>query len=466
MQRHAEISTTSGGPGRREASSEPVSDEGADEAAPGSGVGGGGSGRAGGGVGGGRGPGGPVSRDPGAGVEDATRREPDRHGVGSGGDVPPVNLPVALLAVTVNGRCRERSPADLALFGPDGERFVERFEDRTVGQALFARAVDHGTADGQAVLLTAAGGLRCRVSLWRQRGGERIRVVAAIAPETPEGGMGGDGGAGGGSSDGSGAARGRADLPAASEQASGPAWGRYPPLLSRSAGAVMDVLGALRGRASAAERLVLEDALAGLWRLMGLSGEMARRAALVAELPEGATPASMSLPGAGAMPSEVDLDRLVARLVRLATGTARRADVGLERAAAEEAPLWVVADAAALWSAVEMALEGAIDTVAEGGSVTVRIEQGARGGVCLRLIARAALPSALASGAASEDAGAGSGQASPRKEEVGPSVVAGSWARVAAYAATAGARLEVTLGEDGGHRISISLPERAVLWRS
>ncbi|MEL7140426.1 MAG: hypothetical protein AAFP67_15325, partial [Pseudomonadota bacterium] len=328
MQRHAEISTTPGGPGRREASSEPVSDEGADEAAPGSGVGGGGSGRAGGGVGGGRGPGGPVSRDPGAGVEDATRREPDRHGVGSGGDVPPVNLPVALLAVTVNGRCRERSPADLALFGPDGERFVERFEDRTVGQALFARAVDHGTADGQAVLLTAAGGLRCRVSLWRQRGGERIRVVAAIAPETPGGGMGGDGGAGGGSSDGSGAARGRADLPAASEQASGLAWGRYPPLLSRSAGAVMDVLGALRGRAGAAERLVLEDALAGLWRLMGLSGEMARRAALVAELPEGAAPASMPLPGAGAMPSEVDLDRLVARLVRLATGTARRADVG------------------------------------------------------------------------------------------------------------------------------------------
>ncbi|MEO1317367.1 MAG: hypothetical protein AAFW01_12400, partial [Pseudomonadota bacterium] len=129
---------------------------------------------------------------------------------------------------------------------------------------------------------------------------------------------------------------------------------------------------------------------------------------------------------------------------------------------AEEAPLWVVADAAALWSAVEMALEGAIDAAAEGGSVTVRIEQGARGGVYLRLPARAALHS----GAASEDAGAGSGQAAPREAEVGPSVVAGSWARVAAYAATAGARLEVTLGEDGGHRISISLPERAVLWRS
>ena len=50
-------------------------------------------------------------------------------------------------------------------------------------------------------------------------------------------------------------------------------------------------------------------------------------------------PASLPLPGAGAMPSEVDLDRLVARLVRLATGTARRAEVGRDHAVAEEAPL-------------------------------------------------------------------------------------------------------------------------------
>ncbi|MEL6574583.1 MAG: hypothetical protein AAFQ81_01735, partial [Pseudomonadota bacterium] len=101
-------------------------------------------------------------------------------GGGPGGsDALPVALPVALLAVTVNGRCRERSPADLALFGSDADGFLERFADRHLGQSLFARAVEDGTAEGWAVLLTAAGPIGCRVSLWRQRGGERIRVVAA-----------------------------------------------------------------------------------------------------------------------------------------------------------------------------------------------------------------------------------------------------------------------------------------------
>lgn len=94
---------------------------------------------------------------------------------------PEADLPTALAAVTVAGQCRERSPVDLALFGEAAERFVERFADPLAGEALLARALADGAAEGRAALITAARVGTFRVSLWRQRSGEKVRVVAAFA---------------------------------------------------------------------------------------------------------------------------------------------------------------------------------------------------------------------------------------------------------------------------------------------
>jgi len=92
-------------------------------------------------------------------------------------------LPVAMAALSVDGRCRERNPSDLAIFGAESDRLVPRFLEADTGQAMLARSIDQGTAEGAALLVTTAGPRRFRVSLWRQRGGERIRVLAAFAAE-------------------------------------------------------------------------------------------------------------------------------------------------------------------------------------------------------------------------------------------------------------------------------------------
>ncbi|MEO1274388.1 MAG: hypothetical protein AAFV96_03030 [Pseudomonadota bacterium] len=380
-------------------------------------------------------------------------------GGGPGGsDALPIALPVALLAVTVNGRCRERSPADLALFGSDADGFLERFADRHLGQSLFARAVEDGTAEGWAVLLTAAGPMGCRVSLWRQRGGERIRVVAAIAPEMA-----------GASSDGGGAVSREAALGGAPGQGA-PAgrihWERYAPLLNRSAGAVLDVLDALRRGAKRPERLTIEDALAGVWRVMGLSDELARRARLAVG-DEAATAAALPLPGAGAPPSEIDPARLLARLMRLAAGEARRRGVQLEMPAAAagggttaaDAPVAVLADAAALWSALESAIWVALEMAGEGGHLRGRIEAREQAGLRLCLDLAPAADMGPDEGAA--PAGGVPADALPAQPGLGPD---GSMAGIAAFAATAGARFEM-VERGAGWEMSLVFPERAVLWR-
>lgn len=97
------------------------------------------------------------------------------------------SLPVAMAAVSVDGRCRERNPPDQAIFGPESDRLVPRFCDPSEGQALFARCTEAGTAEGTATLETVAGRQCFRISLWRQRGGERIRILAAFAAAEGEG---------------------------------------------------------------------------------------------------------------------------------------------------------------------------------------------------------------------------------------------------------------------------------------
>jgi len=90
-------------------------------------------------------------------------------------------LPVAMAALDVAGQIRERSPVDMAIFGDIATRLTDRFVDPAGGQELLAHAVSDGSAEGAAWLATVAGQRRFRVSLWRQRGGERIRVLAAFS---------------------------------------------------------------------------------------------------------------------------------------------------------------------------------------------------------------------------------------------------------------------------------------------
>ncbi|MEM9763139.1 MAG: hypothetical protein AAF968_11590 [Pseudomonadota bacterium] len=437
MQRHVEIAAASGRQGRRDTDSGNAADEDAvGEKA-------GGTGRR------------EAVPEPDGRAQ--SRRAAPTRGPGAGSRDSDA-MPVALLAVTVNGRCRERSPADLALFGAAGDGFLERFAERHLGQSLFARAVEDGTAEGWAVLLTAAGPMGCRVSLWRQRGGERIRVVAAIAPEI--GGAAVSREAALGSEPGQGAPAGR--IP----------WERYAPLLNRSAGAVLDVLDALRRGAKRADRLTIEDALAGVWRVMGLSDELARRARLAGG-DEAVTAAALPLPGAGAPPSEIDPSRLLARLMRLAAGEARRRGVQLDMpgaagvgaagvgAAEMQPPVAVLADAAALWSALESAIWVALETAGDGGLVRGRIEACEREGlrVCLE-----ALPSdeGRTDDGAVPAGGVGADALPPGPEQAHG--LEGAMAGVPAFAATAGARFE-TVDRQPGWEMCLVFPERAVLWR-
>ncbi len=87
-------------------------------------------------------------------------------------------MPVAMAALDVAGQIRERSPADIAIFGEDATRLVDRFIQLAGGQTLLARG---GSAEGTAWLNTTAGQRRFRISLWRHRGGDRIRVLAAFS---------------------------------------------------------------------------------------------------------------------------------------------------------------------------------------------------------------------------------------------------------------------------------------------
>src|SRR6056297_2308279 len=153
-------------------------------------------------------------------------------------------MALAIAAVSVDGRCRERSPADLALFGEARDRFVDRFETPEEGQSLLAAAIGAGTAETTARLRTQAGVSAHRVSLWRQRGGERIRLVAAFAGPA-------------------------AEEPASRRGPSAPPAGAGDGALCR---ALESTLGGLifraeaaRGAAGAAEARAAADILAGAW---------------------------------------------------------------------------------------------------------------------------------------------------------------------------------------------------------
>jgi signal transduction histidine kinase len=269
-------------------------------------------------------------------------------------------LPVALAAVTVAGQCRERSPVDLALFGQDADRFVPRFAQPAIGEALLARAIEAGAAECVADLTTASGARPFRVSLWRQRGGDRIRLIAAFAAmgeDRPKARQG---------------AAGTVALPAVLEIAHD----CHAPLASLIAQSV-----ALRAEAETtgdpALAMLGADMAAGAWRLQRLCDDL---------FALGAEGGDATLHRTG----EIDLTRLARRVMRLAAPVARLhgVDLVLPKTGGEEVPV-VLADESSLWGALDDLIRHAIRAAGRGGRVAVDVQPAAGG---LALVVRGTPP--------------------------------------------------------------------------
>lgn len=264
-------------------------------------------------------------------------------------------MPIAMAALDVAGQIRERNPVDLAVFGEESVRLIDRFSDRAAGEHLLARAVADGCAEAVALLATQAGPRQLRVGLWRQRGGERIRVLAAFS--------------------GAAAPAGETGLPAAVRHALGRAGHDLRSPLEAIAGfATM-----IRGGKDAGVAAHADDILAAAWRLMRVASDLEAAAASGAAVPP-------------VRPAEVDLARLGRRIARLAMPAARVAGVSLETGGLTSAsgPL-VLADEGALWSLVDMLLQGAIRLGGTGARIVVALES-TEGGAALVIAVEGAGP--------------------------------------------------------------------------
>lgn len=256
-------------------------------------------------------------------------------------------MPLAMAALDVAGAIRERSPTDVAVFGEAAARLAERFVKPEAGQVLLARAVSDGTAEADAWLVTAAGRGRFRVSLWRQRGGDRIRVLAAFAP---------------------------CAVPVRNPAEAAP----LRDTVLRLGADMRAPLDALTGfaemlRTGPAPLSAGADIVAAAWRLRRLADDLV--AAGVA--PDGQPPS---------VSGEVDIARLVRRIVRLAGPAARAAGVEIDLAGLPEpgrGPA-VLGDEGGLWGAIEGLLGNAIRHGGRGASVAVALG-GKNGGQVLEI---------------------------------------------------------------------------------
>jgi signal transduction histidine kinase len=247
---------------------------------------------------------------------------------------------------------------DLALFGEETERFVDRFADPLAGEALLARALAEGAAEGRALLVTGAGARAFRISLWRQRGGDKVRLVAAFA---------------------------------ALAEAGAPAQGGLAQQAERIAHDIQAPLGALIAsgdalRAEAAaprpERVAQHaaDITAATWRVLRLAGDLLDLAA------------SGGRAGHARAFVEVDLHRVLGRARRMALAEAAAAEVALEPLAVQGAgPLpGVLSDESLLGGVIDDLLRHAIRAAGEGGAVRVAIEGTAERGLAVAIRSAAA----------------------------------------------------------------------------
>ena len=250
-----------------------------------------------------------------------------------------------MAAISVDGRCRERNPPDQAIFGGASDRLVERFVDPAEGQALLARCTGEGTAEGTALLSTAGGPRRFRISLWRQRGGERIRILAAFAA--------------------------LGDAPSCAGDAAAPELAPPPPevLLAEALATPVEAVLAIAARLREAQRSAgAEDeptarALAALigagWRLRRLSDDLR-------------TLREMRRPQLPVRMAEVDAGRLLRRVAEIAQASAGAAPLALSTRLPPAGPL-VMSDEAALWSLMELALGAVAAAGAQAGATALAL---------------------------------------------------------------------------------------------
>lgn len=261
-------------------------------------------------------------------------------------------MPMALAAFDVAGQIRERSPADMAIFGNGAVRLIDRFVEQAGGQALLARAVGEGSAEGAAWLVTAAGRMRFRISLWRHRGGERIRVLAAFAVcAAPEGAPEGAPGAAAGLPD----LAGQALIRISHDMRS--------PLAAVTGFAELIRAGPDRLKPAAAAGHAA-DIVAAAWRLMRIADDL-----------EAAGTSGEVLPALRL--GEVDIARLARRVVRLAVPEARAAGVAINQkglAGRGRGPL-VLGDEGTLWSVVDHLLQTAMRRAGRGAMVAIALDR-------------------------------------------------------------------------------------------
>ncbi|MEM6972397.1 MAG: hypothetical protein AAF577_06295 [Pseudomonadota bacterium] len=319
--------------------------------------------------------------------------------VGRGGETPHADAAgeltpglrtatLCLTAVTVAGQCRERSPVDKTVFGTRGDRFDDRFDDPAAARLLLAQAVAEGAAMAEMVVMAGAVGLPAQVALWRQRGGDRIRIVAAFAlmPEalggrdrsSPEdsaednSGNGSENGPWHGSEttseirpeDGASAPLGSDGGAGAREPgAAAPmdaAIAGYARQLRRTVDAA---LGQMAAGASGEGGAVGPDMAPPLWRVSSLASAIARH------LP--GRPA-----GAGAVLAETDLALIVRRVMALHAASAAGHGVRLAPPPVRTTGQYaVMVDQQALWGALEALIDLARVRLGHGGSIDARIAE-------------------------------------------------------------------------------------------
>lgn len=259
-------------------------------------------------------------------------------------------VPMAMAALDVAGQIRERSPTDMAIFGEGAGRLADRFVEPEAGQTLLARAVGHGSAETEAWLVTPAGQSRFRIGLWRQRGGERIRVLAMFSATDPLA-----------------EARGIEVHSPVRDQIL---------RLGRDMRTPIDAIAGFAGllRADPARLRPEEvashasDILSAAWRLMGIADDLAAAGGTAGRLPP-------------LRSGEVDVARLIRRIARLAAPAARAARVTIDVGGIPgpgEGPL-VLGDESTLWSAVDGLLQNALRHGGRGSTVRLGLAQDARG---------------------------------------------------------------------------------------
>jgi signal transduction histidine kinase len=207
-----------------------------------------------------------------------------------------------------------------------------------------ARAVSDGNAEGTAWLVTPAGQRRFRISLWRQRGGERIRVLAAFSACEETGPA---------------MSAGLSDIVREALMRMGHDM-RSP--LTAAMGFAELIRANPEGLKPADAVGHATDIVAAAWRLMRIADDLEAAGASGDVLP------TLHL-------AEVDIARLARRVVRLAAPAARAAGVTLNGRGLPERGrgTLVLGDESTLWSVVDSLLQNAVRHGGRGAEVALAL---------------------------------------------------------------------------------------------